>query len=236
MEIDKELDTPNRRYLLKLLAIGIPSLILSPKDLFSKIEIIKDHKRINLEITIDKLEKDFLNKDYNFNKEGSIIYQALEKTKNFYSDLGKEYGFPGIEIQIVQNSQNESFEKRNFKFRYTSREKFSDEFKWHRKDLKKVEGISDPNINEIYLFSSKYFNRLFKKEKQGSSQTPLSNYISLILNHELGHLFGLEHVDFKLRDNLMLPGMKKSQHEEKRLNQKQIKQIYKYLGERKIKW
>lgn len=125
----------NKRQFLRSLIVGTSALAVAPQYLFAQSE--KYHSPIvNLEVRVDKLDGDFLSENYHSHGKKSIIHKSLEKTKEFYSNMGQEYELPGVDIKIMNPTGNENPINNTFKFYYATLDKF----------MERIE--NDPNLVE----------------------------------------------------------------------------------------
>jgi hypothetical protein len=133
----------SRRDFLKFVAGFLTTMVL-PSFAFAK----HKNNQINLEFKVDKISKDFLSEDFYLNKKKSIIYDSLKKTKEFYSQIGDKYGLPSVDINLVESSLKETSKNGNFRFCYTTRDKFMEKIE---KDINLVENIKGKEAyDELY--------------------------------------------------------------------------------------
>jgi len=125
----------NRRNFLRSLGISTAALAVAPQLLFAQSKEPQS-ATINLEVLVDEIDGDFLSRDYHSSGEKSIIHQSLELTREFYSDMGQYYGLHGVDIKFVKSSTGTIPNDDNFRFHYTTLDKF----------MERIE--NDPNLVE----------------------------------------------------------------------------------------
>lgn len=72
---------------------------LSPSILFADLGLVGPE--IDLELRVDRIDGDYLSRNFHETGKDSILYKSMEGLVEFFAHIGHGYGLPGLKIDLA---------------------------------------------------------------------------------------------------------------------------------------